>query len=161
MADYETDVSRAARTILATLPVLGRAVASRMRGIHEGASPGHYALLHALAVEPLPLGELAERMQVSAPTMSVTVHTLVSRGWLRSERSSKDRRIVMIHATEAGVQVLEAMRHEAKVFMQELLSPLPPDELTRVCDGIEILRGLLVGPSGSAGDRMAATCHTE
>jgi DNA-binding MarR family transcriptional regulator len=143
MDEATTHAGDVARAILETLPIIGRVFASRMRYVHEGTTAGHYALLHALALQPMSLGELAERMQVTAPTMSATVQTLVSRGWLERERSSDDRRIVIVRPTPAGVRVLEEMCQQAQVLLQEILEPLTAEELSRVREGMEILRCLL------------------
>ncbi len=143
MGESTASVGDVAQTVLETLPVIGRAFASRMRCVHEGTTAGHYAVLHALALQPMSLGELAERMQVTAPTMSATVQTLVSRGWLERERSTDDRRIVIVRPTPAGVRVLEEMCQQAQVLLEEMLQPLTVDELSQVYDGMEILRRLL------------------
>ncbi|MBC7236794.1 MAG: MarR family transcriptional regulator [Chloroflexi bacterium] len=144
------DLPAVAKTTLETLLVLGRVFASRMRCTREGAMPGHYALLAAVAEKSRSLGELAEHMQVSAATMSATVQTLVGRGWVRRQRSDEDRRIVTVSATPAGLEVLKEMRHEAQMLMQELLGSLGPEELARLSAGIEILRRVVEAPSAAA-----------
>jgi len=161
MNESGVDLQRVARSILETLPIMARALASRMRCIGEGTVPGHFALLHAVALQPLSLGELAERLQVSAPTMSVTVQTLATRGWLRRERSAQDRRIVMVHTTPAGMDMLGQMYREAEALMQDILEPLTADELGRVCDGMETLRRLVETEPMAPMDSAALGTTTE
>jgi DNA-binding MarR family transcriptional regulator len=160
MSEMTTDVGDVARAILETLPVIGRAFASRMRCVHEGTTPGHYAILHALALQPMSLGELAERMQVTAPTMSATVQTLVNRDWVARERSSNDRRIVIVRPTPAGVRALEEMCQQAQALLEEMLHPLTANELSQVHDGMEILRHLLESEAVLAGTE-SVPCKSE
>jgi DNA-binding MarR family transcriptional regulator len=160
MDEATTHVGDVAQTVLETLPIIGRVFASRMRCVREGATPGHYALLHALELQPMSLGELAERMQVTAPTMSATVQTLVSRGWLERERSSDDRRIVIVRPTLAGVSILEEMCQQALALLQEMLEPLTAEELSRVREGMEILRHLLESET-SVAETASVPCASE
>ena len=59
---------------------------------------------------PLSLGKLAEAEQVTPPTMTRTVQGLEARELVRREKDESDRRIVNIHATPKGVEVLQAAR---------------------------------------------------
>ncbi len=59
---------------------------------------------------PLSLGKLAEAEQVTPPTMTRTVQGLEAAELVRRERDEWDRRIVNIHATPKGVEVLQAAR---------------------------------------------------
>lgn len=59
---------------------------------------------------PLSLGKLAEAEQVTPPTMTRTVQGLEAAKLVRRERDEWDGRIVNIHATPKGVDVLQAAR---------------------------------------------------
>lgn len=59
---------------------------------------------------PLSLGKLAEAEQVTPPTMTRTVQGLEAAELVRREKDESDGRIVNIHATEKGVEVLQAAR---------------------------------------------------
>lgn len=59
---------------------------------------------------PLSLGKLAEAEQVTPPTMTRTVQGLEAAELVRREKDEWDGRIVNIHATPKGVEVLQAAR---------------------------------------------------
>jgi len=59
---------------------------------------------------PLSLGKLAEAEQVTPPTMTRTVQGLEAGELVRREKDESDGRIVNIHATPKGVEVLQAAR---------------------------------------------------
>jgi DNA-binding MarR family transcriptional regulator len=59
---------------------------------------------------PITLGKLAEAERVRPPTMTRTVQGLEAAGLVRREQDEDDRRIVNIHATDRGVEVLQAAR---------------------------------------------------
>jgi DNA-binding MarR family transcriptional regulator len=57
--------------------------------------------------ENLTLRELADRMQLTASTMSGVVDRLVKAGLVERDRSTEDRRALVLHLTEAGREKLE------------------------------------------------------
>ena len=59
---------------------------------------------------PLPLTRLAELEQVSPPAMTKTVDVLEADGLASRTRSTTDRRVVLVAATDAGRELLERGR---------------------------------------------------
>jgi MarR family 2-MHQ and catechol resistance regulon transcriptional repressor len=51
------------------------------------------------------LTELAEKMKVSRPSVTIIIDKLVRKGYLRRIRSSHDRRSFHIHLTEIGMKL--------------------------------------------------------
>ena len=72
--------------------------------------PALSALSVVVFAGPLSLGKLAEAEQVTPPTMTRTVQGLEAAELVRREKDEWDGRIVNIHATEEGVEVLQAAR---------------------------------------------------
>jgi DNA-binding MarR family transcriptional regulator len=72
--------------------------------------PALSALSVVVFAGPLSLGRLAEAEQVRPPTMTRTVQGLEAAGLVGRETDSGDGRIVNIHATAKGVEVLQAAR---------------------------------------------------
>ncbi|HEX2621293.1 MAG TPA: MarR family transcriptional regulator, partial [Phototrophicaceae bacterium] len=103
-----------ARRTLDIIPLVMRVMSAQMRSAEHGLSSNHAPLLGMLQYRPYSLGELAERMSVSAPTMSNTITTLEERGWVTRKRSETDRRIVSIMITEEGQAVLDGMQKEVE-----------------------------------------------
>jgi DNA-binding MarR family transcriptional regulator len=53
------------------------------------------------------LSGLARRLQVSKPTVTVAVETLVGKGYVRKVRSQQDKRILNVHLTARGRTIAE------------------------------------------------------
>lgn len=73
---------------------------------------------------PLPVGELADREQVSAPTMSRMLSAMEEQELVTRRSSLEDGRVVLAEATDRGRRILEQAR-ERRVR-----------ELARVLEGI-------------------------
>ena len=73
----------------------------------RGVSWAGFRLLFCLQVSgPLQTGELARLLFTTAPTVSSVVKTLERRGLVRRERLDNDRRLVEMHLTPAGRQLV-------------------------------------------------------
>jgi len=70
------------------------------------------------------LGKLAEAERVRPPTMTRTVQGLEAAGLVRREQDAGDRRIVNIHATRRGEQVLQAARARRVTALASALESL-------------------------------------
>ena len=108
MSSSNREVDLADRLHSAAIHVLRRVaqedVASGLGG------PALSALSVVVFGGPLSLGRLAEAEQVRPPTMTRTVQGLEAAGLVRRETDASDGRIVNIHATPKGVEVLQAAR---------------------------------------------------
>jgi DNA-binding MarR family transcriptional regulator len=77
---------------------------------------------------PLAMTRLAEIEQVSVPAITKTVGRLEGEGLVSRERSERDRRLVLVRATEAGRARLEAGRAARVRGVAALLAGLSSDE---------------------------------
>ncbi|MGM7671704.1 MarR family transcriptional regulator [Microbacterium sp. A93] len=72
-------------------------------------SDAQFAVLACLRMNGrLPVGELAHRERVSAPTMSNTVDALAESGLVVRVPDEADRRRVYIEITDAGIEIVTA-----------------------------------------------------
>src|SRR5437764_5341929 len=85
----------------------------------EAVLSAHQAsvLDHLDEIEGTSLFELARHMGVTASTMSLTVDRLQRGGYVRRERSTRDRRRVDLRLTTAGVRI----KRQQKVLEPELV----------------------------------------
>jgi DNA-binding MarR family transcriptional regulator len=74
---------------------------------------------------PLPLTRLAAAEQVSPPAMTKTVAALEAAGLVRRDRTSGDRRIVLVSATDAGRELLARGRAARVRLVAGLIAGLP------------------------------------
>ena len=77
----------------------------------------------------LPVSRLAGLERVSPPAITKLVDALETKGLVRRERSTEDRRVVLIEATEAGRRLLEHGRAARVRQIAALLDGASPAEL--------------------------------
>lgn len=128
-----------ASALIDIIPGVMRALASYLRRCDVSCSPAHLRMFLELAEHPRNLSELAEKNEVSLPTMSNCITTLVERGWVSRERDPHDRRMVLISLTPAGQQVLSEIGRHARECLLQHLEPLSEDECLRLLAGLHIL----------------------
>lgn len=136
----ESNTSQVARRILDIIPLVMRVMSAEMRNARHGLMSNHAPLLGMLQYRPHTLGELAERMSISAPTASNTITTLEDRGWVRRRRSEEDRRVVWIEITPQGQEVLDAMQDDVQKRIAQLLMNLDGGQQTVLVEGLTVLR---------------------
>ena len=123
-------------------PTLMRTMFAETRKGGANLAPNHFRVLGALARHDCNLSELAEHQNVSLPTMSATVQTLVERGWLERDRSENDRREVTLQLTEEGRRILSSEHRRLTDWVAAKMESLDPKDLKRVERALEILLNL-------------------
>jgi len=131
-----------ARKFWIVIPTLMRTVFAESRRGQVNLAPNHFRVLGALARRNCNLTELAEEWNVSLPTMSSTVQTLVERGWLDRDRSSDDRREVTLRMTNEGRRVLASEHRRLTEWVAAKMESLDPRDVKRVERALDILLAL-------------------
>jgi DNA-binding MarR family transcriptional regulator len=72
--------------------------------------------------------QLGLALEVSAPNLAVTLDRMVEQGWVRRERSERDRRAQLIRLTPAGQALARRARKIAETMEHEALKVLSPAE---------------------------------
>lgn len=105
------------------------------------------ARLSALSVVvhggPLRLSRLAAAEQVTAPTMSRMVKAMEGEGLVARRGSPEDGRVVLVHATDRGRELLERARRRRVRVLAEALAGLERREREAVARGVEVLEHAL------------------
>jgi DNA-binding MarR family transcriptional regulator len=91
----------------------------------------------------LNMSTLAERLDLSSPTVVRAVDALERKGLVTRARSSRDHREVTILPTPAGVDAYERMRSARKQRLLIALSTLSDDELNALLRGYEAFANAL------------------
>jgi DNA-binding MarR family transcriptional regulator len=81
---------------------------------------------------PISLTELANAEGVTAPTMTRLAQALVKAGLVEKSADSKDNRVVLLRATDAGRRTLDIARARRLAALEELLRRLAPNEANLV-----------------------------
>ena len=72
--------------------------------------------------------QLGQALDISAPNMAITLDRMVERGWVERVRSTKDRRLMLIHLTPAGRDLVQRAEKIASTMEQGALKVLSPAE---------------------------------
>ncbi|MCZ7575056.1 MAG: MarR family transcriptional regulator [Ardenticatenaceae bacterium] len=120
-----------ARRFLEVVPRLLHGISAELRcmdAVHRLVTMAQFRTMAALHRGPRSLSELATLHEVSAPTMSRLISTLVERGWVLRERDPGDRRQVILRLTPEGEAVWNTMSERSIKHLAETLAELTPAE---------------------------------
>ena len=115
------------------------AVARRVH--HSGISLGHLQILWILQEHgPLPVSRLADWLGIGAPNATGLLDRMEQRGLVERARDAEDRRVVLARMTDEGRAAIA--EHDGWRFelVEQLLAPLPTDQLLAVAAGVRRIR---------------------
>ncbi|MEG1555384.1 MAG: MarR family transcriptional regulator [Bacteroidales bacterium] len=84
--------------------------------------------------------ELASEMQLTKPTVTVTIDKLLEKEYVTKVQSDEDRRNSHLHLTEKGKRINDMHEYAHKRFSELITETLEPDEI----DQLVVLLGKLV-----------------
>jgi len=127
MPDHDPDIAALAEALRPTVLRLSR-------HLRKQAEPVGLSAIDALLIgliltyEGVGVSELADREQMSRPTMSAHIKRLESAGWVaRGAPDPEDRRRVGLVVTEAGRAAREAVRRRRNDWLAQKLAALSPE----------------------------------
>jgi DNA-binding MarR family transcriptional regulator len=107
--------------------------------------------LHVLTIleddGPLPMGKVAESLDVSVASATGIVDRMEQRGLVERRHDLNDRRVVLVHPTEAGLAVFSDLEAHRREMLASTLALLTNDEL----------KGFLIGLRAMARARTELT----
>lgn len=74
------------------------------------------------------VSQLAEKLDVSKPTVTVALKKFIKRGYLRKIQSKSDRRVFFIELTEEGKKLVEIHENAHKDFACKIIQNLDDSE---------------------------------
>src|ERR671923_2914886 len=134
--------SRAEKRTLDTFIKLTRCTNSVMARLAERNTIGEltysqFAVLEALYhLGPLTQGEVSQKILKSVSNMTTVIDNLERDGLVCRERDTKDRRVIHVHLTEAGLKKIEAVLpgHVAALVDEfKVLSASEQETLSQLC----------------------------
>jgi len=100
----------------------------------------HLNVLTALEAEgPLSMSSLAEAMDVSDASATGIVDRMEKRGLVERRHGTDDRRVVLVHATDAGRQVFIDMAAHRREALSKILAALTADEIAALLTGMRAI----------------------
>ena len=99
--------------------------------------------LHVLTVletaGPLPMGKLADALDVSVASATGIVDRMEQRGLVERRHDETDRRIVLVHPTDAGRAVFNDLAEMRRAGLVNILDRLTNDELKALLVGLRAM----------------------
>ena len=111
------------------------------RAWHRGAlSLVHLNVLSVLEAEgPISMGRLAEALDVSVASATGIVSRMIDRGVVERRHDAADRRVVLVHLTEAGANVTRSLEAQHRERLGQLLEQLSSEEMSGLLVGLRAM----------------------
>lgn len=134
-----TELSTAASELrLATFRLARRL---RSQRAVDTMSDGQFAVLAALKVHgPHTLTALADRENVTAPSMNRTVNCLEEAGYLQRTPDESDRRKANIALTEQGLEVVAETVRRRDAWLEQALGELSAEQRAVLAEATHLMR---------------------
>jgi DNA-binding MarR family transcriptional regulator len=116
----------------------------RTPATRSGITPTRLAALAALTRYPdgVRQGDLAELMNVSAPSMTRLVEIMEEAGWVERRRDPDDQRCLLLVLSPVGRKTIDTVRDEATTQLGTELAGLTADERAALAAAVPVLRKL-------------------
>lgn len=126
----------------------------------------HLNVLTVLEAEgPLSMTRLAEAMDVSDASATGIVDRMEKRGLVGRRHGTGDRRVVLVHPTDAGAKVFSEMATHRRGILSKVLAELSEEEMTSLLVGMRAIhaarRRLLAAAEAGCPDEAAAVATPE
>jgi DNA-binding MarR family transcriptional regulator len=109
----------------------------------SGLTPRQKALLITAYQNPgANQNELAEKIAIDRNSFAEMLARMVSRGYVRRERSRDDARAYEIHITDKGVKAVEDVLAADALVESRIMEPLPPELRPLFVKCLKIMVGL-------------------
>ena len=116
----------------------------RTPATRSGITPTRLTALSALTRYPdgVRQGDLAELMNISAPSMTRLVEILEEAGWVERRRDPADQRCLLLVLSPVGRKTLDTLREESASQLSGELADLDDDERAALAAAVPVLRKL-------------------
>jgi len=137
---FESAEQEAHLNLVRTAQVLGDAFERLFKPFN--LSMTQYNVLRILrgAGEPLPCGQIGDRMVTRDPDITRLLDRLEKRGLITRERTATDRRVVLASITPEGLKLLKQLDQPVITLHQKQLGHLGKDRLKALIDLLEAAR---------------------
>lgn len=88
----------------------------------KGLSINEVHIIEAIKKTETPsMSEVANRLMITPSTLSTSVNRLIQKGFVKSERSKEDRRVVLLSLTEKGQEAFRIHEEFHKKMINQIL----------------------------------------
>ena len=114
------------------------------RLVRLGVSMAQLNIMYTLQRDgTMTMSQLADVLGVSVSNATGLVDRLAERGFVERSRVPEDRRIVMVHVTEAGARLIQENDAMSDELMRDVLDHLDPADLPVVAHVVAELRSAM------------------
>ena len=119
---------------------------------HQGSvSLVHLNVLALLeASGAMPMGRLAEQLDISVASMTGVIDRMEARGLVERRRDSEDRRVILVHPGKGGRKLFDDIGRRRRLGLATLLSKLTDEQLEGLLAGHRALRAARMDLSRTA-----------
>jgi DNA-binding MarR family transcriptional regulator len=104
------------------------------------------------AAGPLPMSRLAASLGVSVASATGIVDRMESRGLVERRHSEDDRRVIVVHLTDAGEELFRKVERQRRKHLAGLMERLSDEEVDAFLFGLRALHRARVAEAGDAPD---------
>jgi DNA-binding MarR family transcriptional regulator len=130
--------------LMEMMQLFRRVFDAKIRDFNSDVLPPHLATLQILCDQPMSQVEISKHLMIGAPTVSATLNLLEKRGWVKRERPLHDKRVVLIHITPEGKDVLDNVRKNAISIFMPSLGDLNEEERQIILSAIILLNQKII-----------------
>jgi DNA-binding MarR family transcriptional regulator len=98
-----------------------------------------YAILFHASRDGVPLSVIGHKMLADNSNLTRLVDRLSKRGLVRRATDPNDRRVTLIQLTEAGAAMIDELRPQHRIAVQERMAVLQPHELRALKGALQVL----------------------
>lgn len=100
----------------------------RLESSSETLTPAQYSVLAALRIRKYTIGELAQREQIAAPSMTRIIKNLSEAGWVTRAANTEDARQVHIEISKEGLNTFVAARGQRTAWLASRIEQLGEED---------------------------------
>ncbi len=92
---------------------------------------------------PMTIKQLQNRLLIAQSSASGIVTRLEQQGWLKREKSAKDRRLTVFHLTRKSESLLKRRMQEMEKVYKKIMAPLSPQEQEQLLEAFATILRLI------------------
>ena len=138
-----------AHELMDTAPQIVQTIRVEMRrGRGSDISIPQFRAMRFVQVHPdLSLSHLAEHLGLTLPSVSKLVDGLVKQKLITRKESTADRRKLTLVLTQAGADIVDSARSDARANLAQKLKHLSDNDLETISQAMQLLRPIFVNQS--------------
>lgn len=105
-------------------------------------------ILRILRLGPLPIGQLAAQLKVTASSVTQLTDRVIRKGLIERQAAENDRRSVIVSLSSKGKRLLDGFRRRRAIFFREAIIRLSKSEQADVIGAMKMIVNALNSQGG-------------